>query len=98
MALFAGSRVHITNVGPTEILAADAASTWGFDPALLIADEFCQWPSTANGKGMREALFSAMGKVKGSRLLSTSTSGDPAHWSHKRLDPSSARLYDRVIC
>jgi phage terminase large subunit-like protein len=66
-----------------EILAADAASTWGLKPALLIADEFCQWPSTVNGKGMWQALVSAMGKIRGAKLLCTSTSGDPSHWSHK---------------
>ena len=66
-----------------EVLAADAASTWGLKPALLIADEFCQWPSTANARATWQALISAMGKIPGAKLLCTSTSGDPAHWSHK---------------
>jgi len=65
-----------------EILAADAASTWGLKPRRVVCDEFCQWPSTANAKGVWTAILTSMGKVPGAKLLCTSTSGDPAHWSH----------------
>ena len=65
-----------------EILAADAASTWGLKPRRVVCDEFCQWSSTANAKGVWMAILTSMGKVDGAKLLCTSTSGDPAHWSH----------------
>ncbi|MGO8870938.1 MAG: hypothetical protein ACLQPH_05955, partial [Acidimicrobiales bacterium] len=65
-----------------EILAADAASTWGLKPRRVVCDEFCQWPSTTNAKGVWTAILTSMGKVPGAKLLCTSTSGDPAHWSH----------------
>ena len=45
-------------------------------------DEFCQWPSTTNAKGVWTAILTSMGKVPGAKLLCTTTSGDPAHWSH----------------
>jgi phage terminase large subunit-like protein len=71
------------NSGSTlEVLAADAASTWGLKPRRVVCDEFCQWPSTANAKGVWTAILTSMGKVAGAKLLCTSTSGDPAHWSH----------------
>jgi phage terminase large subunit-like protein len=66
-----------------EIMAADAASTYGLKPALVICDEFCQWPGTTNARGVWTAVLTAMGKVAGAKLLCTSTSGDPGHWSHK---------------
>ncbi len=69
-----------------EILAADAASSWGLKPSLLVCDEFCQWPNTPNARGLWQALVSAMGKVKGAKLLIASTSGDPGHWSRKVYD------------
>jgi len=66
-----------------EIMAADAASSYGLRPAVVIADEFCQWPNTANAKGVWTALITAMGKVPNAKLLIASTSGDPGHWSHR---------------
>jgi hypothetical protein len=66
-----------------EIMAADAASTYGLKPSLVICDEFCQWPGTTNARGVWTAVLTAMGKVPGAKLLCTSTSGDPGHWSHK---------------
>lgn len=66
-----------------EILAADAASAYGLTPALLVVDELCQWPSTANAKEFYSALTSALPKVPDSRLVIMTTAGDPAHFSHK---------------
>jgi phage terminase large subunit-like protein len=66
-----------------DVLAADAASSWGIRPRFIVADEFCQWPNTANARALWQAIHSAMGKVADARLLCMSTSGDPAHWSHK---------------
>jgi phage terminase large subunit-like protein len=66
-----------------EVLAADAASAYGLKPARATCDEFCQWPNTVNAKGVWTAIHTAMGKVKHSKLLCASTSGDPGHWSHR---------------
>ena len=75
-------KVTASSGSTLEILAADAASTWGLKPRRVVCDEFCQWPSTANAKGVWTAILTSMGKVAGAKLLCTSTSGDPAHWSH----------------
>ena len=75
-------KVSASSGSTLEILAADAASTWGLKPRRVVCDEFCQWPSTANAKGVWTAILTSMGKVAGAKLLCTSTSGDPAHWSH----------------
>jgi phage terminase large subunit-like protein len=75
-------KVSASSGSTLEVLAADAASTWGLKPRRVVCDEFCQWPSTANAKGVWTAILTSMGKVAGAKLLCTSTSGDPAHWSH----------------
>ncbi len=73
-----------------EIMAADAASSYGLKPALVICDEFCQWPNTVNAKGVWTAVLSAMGKVPNAKLLATSTSGDPGHWTHRIYEAALA--------
>ena len=73
-----------------EVLAADAASSWGLKPALIVADEFCQWPNTNNAKQLWQAAHSSMGKVAGARLVCASTSGDPGHWSHRIYEAALA--------
>ncbi|HZL48667.1 MAG TPA: hypothetical protein VFC30_06600 [Solirubrobacteraceae bacterium] len=79
----ANNRVTFSNRTTFEALAADAASTWGLKPALIVADEVCQWPTTRNAKELWEAMFSSLGKVPGAKLLCITTSGDPAHWTRK---------------
>lgn len=69
-----------------DILAADAASAYGLTPALLVLDEVCQWPSTANAREFHTALTTALPKVPDSRLVCMTTAGDPAHWSRKVYD------------
>lgn len=76
-------KISARNGSVLEVQAADAASAYGRKPAFSFLDEFCQWPNTANARGVWQAVASAMGKVKGAKLLCASTSGDPGHWSHK---------------
>lgn len=66
-----------------EVLAADAASSYGLLPSMLLLDELCQWPKTANARDFFTALTSALPKVPGSRSVVLTTAGDPSHWSHK---------------
>lgn len=69
-----------------EVLSADAATSWGIRPALVIADEITNWPGTSNARALWQSTFSSLGKVPGARLLCISTSGDPGHWTRKIYD------------
>lgn len=85
----------VTNVqsGATlEVLAADEASSWGLRPHLVIVDEFGQWKSTPGPRRLWSALFSALPKVAGSRLVILTSAGDPAHWSFKVLEHARAEV------
>ncbi len=75
-------RVSARSGSTLDVVAADAASAWGLRPAFVVCDEFCMWPNTRNAKGLWQAVASAMGKVRGAKLLCATTSGDPAHWTH----------------
>ncbi len=66
-----------------EVLAADAASSWGLKPWLFVADELANWPSTSGARTLWTSVLSSMPKVPGSRLVVLTTAGDPAHWSAK---------------
>lgn len=73
-----------------EVLAADEASSWGLRPHLVIVDEFGQWKSTPGPRRLWSALFSALPKVAGSRLVILTSAGDPAHWSFRVLEHARA--------
>jgi len=62
-----------------EVLAADAAGAFGLLPHLVIVDERAQWKTTAEPERLWRAIFSALPKVKGSRLVILTTAGDPTH-------------------
>jgi hypothetical protein len=57
-----------------EVLAADAASSWGLRPSLVVVDEFSQWRGDP-AEEFFHALFSSLGKVAGARMLIATTSG-----------------------
>ncbi|MCZ7529733.1 MAG: hypothetical protein M5U31_04960 [Acidimicrobiia bacterium] len=69
-----------------EVLASDAASSWGLRPFFTVVDEIAQWPSTAESRRLWESVVSAQPKVPGSRLVVLTTAGDPSHWSRKVLE------------
>jgi hypothetical protein len=73
--------------------SADAASAYGHQPFLVIADELAQWPTARGARALWEALVSGLPKRADSRLAVLTTAGDPAHWSAHVLDSarSSAR-------
>jgi hypothetical protein len=78
-----------------EILAADAAGSWGLRPYLVIVDEICQWAETRRSRDLFEAVRTATIKTRG-RLVIISTAGDPTHFAHEirehaRLDPLCLR-------
>lgn len=79
-----------------EVLAADAASSYGLRPWVLIIDEVAQWLTTPQPRKLFEATTSAMGKVAGSRLVILTSAGDPAHWAHGVLEHAEADLLWRV--
>lgn len=69
-----------------DVLAADAASSWGLRPFAVFVDEVTQWPETSQPKRLWESVSSAVAKRRDARLVVLSTAGDPAHWSHKVLE------------
>ena len=90
-------RILCRSTGVTfDVLAADAASSWGLRPDFLVADELCQWGETAGPRKLWEAMSSAAAKMSGCRLVAISTAGDPAHWSRKILEHAKADSLWRV--
>jgi hypothetical protein len=80
-------RVTATRSGSTlDVLAADAASSWGLRPDFLVLDELAQWGTTGTPRRIFEAVTTAVAKMPGARLAILTTAGDPAHWSRKILD------------
>ena len=73
-----------------EVLAADEASSWGLRPHLLVGDEFARWKTTPGSRGFWRALFSALPKTPGSRLVILTTAGEPSHPAHKLLERAKA--------
>jgi phage terminase large subunit-like protein len=77
-----------------EVLAADAAGTWGLCPAFLIVDEIAWWPETPTALQLWEASSTAMHKVPGSRMVVLTTAGDPTHFSYQiRARAERSRLW-----
>lgn len=68
-----------------EVLAADGPSAFGLRPALLVLDEFAQWPETRNARRVWSAVLSSAHKVPGCRLVILTSAGEPSHWSNKVL-------------
>ena len=80
-------KVTARRTGATlEVLAADSASAWGRRPQLLVVDERANWRTTAEPERFWRALFSALPKVPGSRLVILTTAGDPAHPAGRLLE------------
>lgn len=65
------------------VLPADVAGSWGLRPAFVVVDELCQWSGTTGPQTLWQAVTTALLKIGTSRLAVITTSGDPAHWSHK---------------
>lgn len=57
-----------------EVLAADAASSWGLRPSLIVADELQAWQGE-RAEELFWALYSALGKVPGARMVVATTAG-----------------------
>ena len=57
-----------------EVLSADAASSWGLRPSLLVLDELQAWRGEA-AEEFFHALYSSLGKVKGARMIVATTAG-----------------------
>ena len=76
-------RVTATRTGASlEVLAADGASIFGLRPRFVVADELAQWPITPGALRVWEAIYTAMVKMPGARLVVLTSAGDPGHWSH----------------
>ena len=69
-----------------DVLAADAASSWGLKPQAVFCDEIASWSETSGPRRLWESVSSAVAKRDDARLVCLSTAGDPAHFSRKILD------------
>lgn len=69
-----------------DVLAADAASSWGLRPSAVFCDELCQWPDTPAPKQLWASVSSAVAKRDDSRLIVLTTAGDPSHFAHAVLE------------
>jgi hypothetical protein len=65
------------------VLAADAASSWGLRPSMVICDELCWWADTAGSRTFYESLTSSAAKIGHSKLVAMSTPSSPTHFSYK---------------
>lgn len=74
-----GRRITNTDTGAEIVVeGADAASSLGATPWLVICDEVCGWPSTPNHLNLWANILSGMGKRPDARLLVITSAGDPA--------------------
>lgn len=86
-ALAVERRRIVTPTGAAvNVVPADGASAFGLRGPLFFVDEFSAWKSTPEPRRVWEAVFSAIPKVPGCRLVILTSAGDPAHWSHKVLE------------
>jgi phage terminase large subunit-like protein len=79
-----------------QIMASDDASAWGLRPHFIVVDELAQWPSTPGPRRLWTAIFSALPKIPGSRLVGLTSAGEPGHWSYKILKDAKQDLRWRV--
>jgi phage terminase large subunit-like protein len=79
-----------------EALAADAASSWGLRPWLVVCDEIAQWPTTPAPRTLWESVSSAAAKNPDCRMVLLTSAGDPAHWSRRILEHAEADALWRV--
>lgn len=77
-------------------LPADDAGAYGLRPHFVVVDELCQWNTSGRPQRMWEAIYSAVPKVQGCRLVVISTAGDPAHWSRRIFDSACRERLWRV--
>jgi len=78
------------------VVASDAASAFGLRGAFYIFDEFAQLRSTAEHRTLWSAVFSAVPKVPGCRLVLLTTAGDPSSWQARVLEQAKASAAWRV--
>lgn len=75
-----------------EVLAADAAGSFGLLPDAIFVDEIAQWGETSGPRKLWDSLSSSVAKRSTARLVALTTAGDPSHWSfgvrnHALADP-----------
>src|SRR5262245_51741925 len=69
---FTANRVAARGVDVTlEVLAADAASSWGLRPYFVVVDELAQWAETARSQQLLESIRSATVKQSARLVMIT---------------------------
>lgn len=69
-----------------EVLAADAASSWGLRPYALVVDEFSAWGDTPGPRRLWESVSSAAAKLPDARMLVVTSAGDPRSLAFRMLE------------
>lgn len=91
------TRITCLRSGATcEAMASDSASAWGRRPWLIVCDELAMWKRTSGAVAFFNAMTTALPKVPGSRLLVTTTPGDPAHWARDEFEHAQGSPLWRV--
>jgi hypothetical protein len=75
------------------VLAADAPSSWGLTPWLVVVDELGFWAETPGARALWDSVSSAVAKVASARLVVLTTPSAPSHFAyalleHARSDPA----------
>jgi phage terminase large subunit-like protein len=79
---FTANRLAIPRDDVTlEVLAADAAGSWGLRPYFIVVDELAQWAETTRSRQLLESIRTATVK-QSARLVIITTAGDPTHFAH----------------
>lgn len=64
-----------------EVLAADAASSWGLIPDFVVLDELAQWPQTRQSEELYESIRTSLVKRR-ARFVVITTAGQPGHFAY----------------
>lgn len=79
-----------------DVLASDAASSWGLRPFAVFVDELAQWSDAPGPRRVLESVASAVAKNPTAKLTILTTAGDPSHFSHGILEHAATDPLWRV--
>ena len=84
--VFSGHRVSVPGRDIVlEVLAADAASSWGLIPDFVVLDEVAQWRETKESRDLFEAIRTSLVKRR-ARFVVITTAGHPTHFAYEERE------------
>lgn len=69
-----------------EVVAADAASSWGLRPGALILDELAWWADTGQPRALLDSLLSSAAKSSDCRVMVITSPSSPSHFAYRELE------------